>query len=66
MPTRAEIDALHIAVAAVGGVDYLLTWSCRHLNNPVTKPRVREICSLCGHDCPEICTPFELTEGNRR
>lgn len=62
VPRRAEFDALHIAVAAVGGADYLLTWNCRHLNNPVTKPRVRAICEHCGHACPEICTPFELTE----
>jgi hypothetical protein len=66
LPSRAEIDALHIAVAAAGGVDYRLTWNCRHLDNPVTKPRVREICSQCGYVCPEICTPFGLTEGNLR
>jgi hypothetical protein len=63
VPRGAEFDALHIAVAAVGGTDCLLTWNCRHLNNPATKPRVRAICQACGHACPEICTPFELTEG---
>lgn len=63
VPHNAEIDALHIAVAATGRVDYLLTWNCRHLNNPTTKPRVRAICANCGFVCPEICTPFELTEG---
>jgi len=66
VPRGAEFDALHIAVAAVGGADYLLTWNCRHLNNPVTKPRVRAICEHCGYVCPEICTPFELTEGGLR
>lgn len=66
VPRKAEFDALHIAVAAVGGADYLLTWNCRHLNNPVTKPRVRAICEYCEHVCPEICTPFELTEGGLR
>jgi hypothetical protein len=66
VPRKAEFDALHIAAAAVGGADYLLTWNCRHLNNPVTKPRVRTICEQCGHTCPEICTPFELTEGDLR
>lgn len=63
VPRGAELDALHIAIAAAGGADYLLTWNCRHINNPVAKPRIRAICSQCGHSCPEICTPFELTEG---
>jgi hypothetical protein len=62
VPQRAEIDALHIAVATVTGIDYLLTWNCRHLNNPVTKPRVRDICHSRGYTCPEICTPLEITE----
>ena len=63
LPAKAEFDALHIAVAAVSGVDFLLTWNCRHLDNPVTKPRVREVCWELGYECPEICTPLELTEG---
>ena len=63
VPDKAEIDALHIAVAAVGGMDYLLTWNCRHLDNPETKPRIREICRRAGYACPEICNPFQLTEG---
>jgi predicted nucleic acid-binding protein len=65
LPPKAAIDALHIAVAAAGGMDYLLTWNCRHLNNPVIKPRVRSICIGGGYSCPEICTPFELTEGDK-
>ena len=63
LPSNAGIDALHIAVAAVNAVDYLLTWNCRHIENPATKPRIREICVEFGYVCPEICTPLELTEG---
>ena len=33
IPTAAEADALHVAVAAVHGIDYLLTWNCRHISN---------------------------------
>jgi predicted nucleic acid-binding protein len=39
LPRNAELDALHIAVAAVNGMDYLLTWNCRHIANAVTLPR---------------------------
>ena len=29
LPKKAAEDALHIAVATVHGVDYLLTWNCK-------------------------------------
>ena len=60
VPERAETDALHVAVAAVHGVDYLLTWNCRHLDNAETKPVMRRICGECGYVMPEVCTPQEL------
>ena len=60
LPAKALDDALHIAVSAVHGVDYLLTWNYRHLDNAETKPIVRSICSIHGHTSPEICTPQEL------
>ena len=33
LPQKADVDALHIAVAAINGMDYLLTWNCRHIAN---------------------------------
>ena len=60
LPSKAQDDALHMAVSAVHGVDYLLTWNCRHLDNAETKPIMRTVCSLQGHTSPEICTPQEL------
>ena len=59
-PAVAEIDALHVAIAAVQGIDLFLTWNCRHINNADTKPIVRAICLQAGYTCPEICTPQEL------
>ena len=63
LPARALNDALHVAVAAVHGVDYLLTWNYRHLDNAETKPAVRDTCKRHGYDAPEICTPRELMGG---
>ncbi len=60
IPVHAEADALHVAIAAVHAVDYLLTWNCRHINNAATKPIIRSICAVAGFACPEICTPLEL------
>jgi len=60
IPTVAKADALHVAVAAVHGVDYLLTWNCRHIDNATRKPIIRAICVTAGYSYPEICTPMEL------
>ena len=62
LPDKAQADAIHIAAAAVHNVDYLLTWNCRHIDNPATKPAVRAVCTREGYRCPEICTPFEIME----
>jgi predicted nucleic acid-binding protein len=60
VPSEAQADALHIAIASVHGLDYLLTWNCRHIDNAATKPLIRSICAIVGYPCPEICTPLEL------
>ena len=60
LPTKALDDSLHIAIAAVHGIDYLLTWNCRHIDNAEMKPVVRKVCANHGYACPEICTPQEL------
>ena len=33
LPQKATRDAIHIAVASVHGIDFLLTWNCRHIAN---------------------------------
>ena len=63
LPPSAQNDAIHIAVSAVHGVDYLLTWNFRHLANAETRPLVREVCELQEYASPEICTPSELMGG---
>jgi predicted nucleic acid-binding protein len=60
LPKEATDDAMHLSVAAVHGIDYLLTWNCRHLDNAEMKPLMRSVCAVAGYRCPEICTPQEL------
>lgn len=62
MPAKAQNDALHLAIAAVNGMDYLLTWNCRHLANAALKTFLERICKKAGYRCPIICTPEELLE----
>ncbi len=60
IPAKALGDSLHVAVSAVHGVEYLLTWNYRHLDNAETKPLIRSVCAVLGYTSPEICTPQEL------
>ena len=62
LPEKANIDALHIAVAAVNGVDYLLTWNCRHIANVALRFQIESVCRSLGFEPPAICTPQELME----
>ena len=63
VPQKANEDALHIATAAVNGLDYLLTWNCTHIANAVTIPRVNAICRSRGFEPPLIYTPQEFMDG---
>lgn len=60
IPPRAVRDAAHIAVAAVHGIDYLLTWNCRHLANAQITRKIKEVCDRLSERMPVICTPEEL------
>lgn len=60
LPAGAMDDAAHIAIAAVHGIDFLVTWNCRHIDNAQAKPLIRSVCAIHGYPCPEICTPEEL------
>lgn len=62
LPDKAEVDALHIAVATVHGVHYLLTWNCTHIANAALRPRIEAVCRSFGYEPPTICTPQELLE----
>jgi predicted nucleic acid-binding protein len=64
IPGKAETDALHIAIAAVHGMEYLATWNCRHIANAVTLPLVYEVCRAEGYEPPLVCTPHELLGEN--
>jgi len=62
LPANAEIDAYHVAIATVNGIEYLLTWNCTHIANAHTRPKIEATCRALGYEPPIICTPQELTE----
>lgn len=60
IPEAAGADALHVAVAAVNGMDYLLTWNCTHINNAEIVKKLECACGNAGYRCPVVCTPEQL------
>ena len=64
MPQKAADDALHVATAAPGGVNYLLTLNCKHIANAHELPRVDELLEREGLGGMLVCTPAEVLGGN--
>ena len=62
IPAVAEVDAAHLAFSAVHGIDFLLTWNCKHIHNLKLERRIEAACRSLGFTCPIICTPAELLE----
>jgi predicted nucleic acid-binding protein len=62
LPPKAAADALHIAIAAVNSVDYLLTWNCTHIANAAMRHKIEAICRRSGYEPVVLCTPEELME----
>jgi hypothetical protein len=62
VPSEYPDDALHMAVAAVNGMDVLITWNFAHLNNPIARINIRRIVEDNSYQCPEVCSPEELLE----
>lgn len=62
LPPKAAEDALHLAVATVNGMDYLLTWNFKHLANATIRFQIERACRLNGYEPPIICAPLELME----
>lgn len=62
MPEKAAVDALHVAIAVVNGMDYVLTWNCTHIANAAIRDKIERTCREAGFEPPIICTPEELME----
>ena len=62
IPVGFPEDALHVAVAAVNGIEYLLTWNYKHLANAGMRGKIEAACRELGYEAVIICTPEELME----
>ena len=62
IPFKAKADAFHVAIAAVGGSDILLTWNCKHISNQEKAADIKRIIEEAGYAAPRIATPARLLE----
>lgn len=62
VPQTEPRDAAHIALAAVHGLNYLVTWNFKHILNPHLQRRIADICRDSGFVSATICTPEQLLE----
>lgn len=62
VPARAASDAIHIAVASVHRMDYLVTWNFKHIANPHIRDRLRTAVEEAGFRLPVMCSPEELIQ----
>lgn len=60
VPVSVASDAVHIAIASVHRVDFLVTWNFKHIVNPHIQQRLRREVALAGFVLPVLCTPEEL------
>jgi hypothetical protein len=61
IPATEPRDAAHVSLAAVNGIEYLVTWNFKHIANATTRTAIESICRAAGYGPPIICTPDELS-----
>lgn len=57
-----EADAVHIAIASVEGINYLVSWNMRHIARERTRRIVDNINFLLGFPRIYIATPYDFLE----
>ena len=60
VPAIAAPDAVHIALASVHRIDFLVTWNFKHIANPHIRERMRAKINDSGLRMPVMCSPEEL------
>jgi len=54
-------DALHLALASIGGMDFLVTWNLRHIYKRGTQEMIREVNMRLRIPVPTIVTPEDFS-----
>jgi hypothetical protein len=60
VPRKAATEAAHIAIAAVHGIDFLVTWNCVHIANAAIAMALASICRKPGFECEAVKYRFDV------
>lgn len=60
IPARFRFDGIHIAMAAVHGMDCIISLNFHHINKLKTKTATEVVHRMKGLSTPYICTPAEV------
>jgi len=67
IPRKATEDALHITLATVHGMDYLLTWNCKHIGEEGSYlSAIPSFATVVWNGCKEIDSSLSLLLAQRR
>lgn len=62
VPQTEPEDALHLALATLAEVDYIVTWNFAHMVGPSAKSLLSKHIERLGYKAPLLATPEELLE----
>jgi hypothetical protein len=62
IPLKYRMDAAHIAIASIHGLDCVLSFNFQHINKLKTKRMTENINLLEGYKGVTICTPMEVID----
>jgi predicted nucleic acid-binding protein len=62
VPNTEPEDALHLALATLAQVDYIVSWNFAHMVGPSAKAKLSRYIENLGHKPPLIATPGDLLE----
>jgi hypothetical protein len=65
MPKPPSADALHLGLASVYRMDFLLTWNCRHIANANKTRHLKVLNHRIGLAVPQLVTPHQLQPWER-
>jgi hypothetical protein len=57
LPCEGSCRSGECPIAALHGMDFLVTWNCAHIANAAIAKALAVICRQHACECPVICTP---------
>ena len=60
IPEKYRDDAVHIALATISGIDFIVSWNFEHMVKTKTRRGVKAVNELFGYQFVDIVTPEEV------